>query len=346
MSGALIRSKSPLARGATLSAAKPAAASVPAALKPEAHAQPDGYIPFKIRFQAWWEGVEPEALVRKGQKSRAAPQRSIALDAREDLPPDTNWSAARVRICDQVWGEGFTGPGGAEYGLEHIGPFPQAGECKLLDMSAGLGGRIAVIAQNPDIVISGLERDAEFADHAQERAARLAQDNVLPIVHYNPDRLDLHGGKFDAIVAREVFCGVAEKLALLGALRRGVRNGGVLAFTDLVLAEFDQNEGPVMENWARTEPVRPQPWSMDEYRDRLEALNFDIVNFEDDSDRYRDLVVTAWKRLANGLESEGLDRAFVDALITEAELWLHRMRALESGQLRLLKVTVRNKYGE
>jgi hypothetical protein len=82
---------------------------------------------------------------------------------------------------------------------------------------------------------------------------------------------------------------------------------------------------------------------MDEYRDRLEALNFNVVNFEDDSDRYRDLVVTAWKRLANGLESEGLNRAYVDALIAEAELWLHRMRALESGQLRLLKATVRNR---
>lgn len=347
MSGALVRSKSPLARGATLSAAKPAAAPAKlrgaAALKPEAHAQSDGYIPFKIRFQAWWEGVEPEALVRRGQKSRAAPQRSIEVDAGPEIPSGTNRSSSRIRICDQVWGDGFTGPGGAEYGLEHIGPFPQESECRLLDMSAGLGGRIAEIAQNPNIVITGLERDAEFADHAQERAARLAQDNVQPITLYNPDRLDLRGVKYDTIVAREVFCGVGDKLALLGALRNGMRNSGVLAFTDFVLAEFDQNEGPVMENWDRTEPVRPQPWSMDEYRDRLDTLNFDVINFEDDTDRYRDLVVTAWKRIANGLESEGLDRAYVDVLITEAELWLHRMRALESGQLRLLKATVRNR---
>ena len=345
MSGALVRSKSPLARGATLSAAKPSVAPevAPAALKPEAHAQPDGYIPFKVRFQAWWEGVEPEALVRKGQKSRAAPRRSIEVDAKADLPLDTNWSAARIRICDQVWGEGFTAPGGAEYGLEYIGPFPEGRACRLLDMSAGLGGRIAEIAQNGNITVSGLERDAEFADHAQERAARLAQDNVQPIAHYNPERLDLQGIKYDTIVAREVFCGVPDKLALLGALRNGMRQGGVLAFTDFALAEFDQNEGPVMENWDRTEPFRPQPWSVDEYQDHLDVLRFDVVNFEDDTDKYRSLVVNAWKRIAEGLESEGLDRAYVDALISEAELWPHRIRALESGQLRLLKVTVRNK---
>ena len=74
---------------------------------------------------------------------------------------------------------------------------------------------------------------------------------MQPITLYNPDRLDLRGVKYDTIVAREVFCGVGDKLALLGALRNGMRNSGVLAFTDFVLAEFDQNEGPVRPPWRR-----------------------------------------------------------------------------------------------
>jgi cyclopropane fatty-acyl-phospholipid synthase-like methyltransferase len=346
MAGTLVRSKSPLQRGKTLSAAKPGAApaATPAsALKPEAHAKDDGYIPFKIRFQAWWEGVEPSAIVRKGQKARnVAPQRVIELDAEADLLPETEPGAARIRICDRVWGEGFTGPGGADYGLEHATPFSRGRSSTALDLTAGLGGRVADIARDKDVTVTGYDRDEEFVDHAQQRAARAELPNVKPITVYNPERLNLQGLRYDTIVARDLFYTVPDKLALMGALRNGLRQGGILAFTDFALAEFDQNEGAVMEQWQATEPYRPHPWSIDEYQECFEALDFDVVNVEDDTANYRNLVVGAWQDFAGNLDSSGLDRAFVDTLVPEAELWLHRMRALECGQLCLLKVTLRS----
>jgi len=346
MSGTLVRSQSPLTRGKTLSAARPSPASAKtqsAVVKPEEHAQSDGYIPFKIRFQAWWEGVEPGAIVRKGQKQQSvAPERAIELDSEPELPPETILGAARVRICDQVWGDGFAQPGGATYGLEHAGSFPRGAKSEVLDLSAGLGGRITELATENGFKVTGMDRDEELVDYAQQRAELAQLDNVKTITQYNPDRLNLRGLKYDGIVARDVFFTVPEKLGLMGTIRGGLRQGGILALTDFVLAEHDQNEGPVMEQWQETEPVRPMPWSIDEYHDCLTALHFDILNFEDDTDAYRDLIVSAWHGFANGLDSNGLDRAFVDALIPEAELWMHRVRALESGQLRLLKATVCN----
>ncbi len=310
-------------------------------LDPEVNAKADGYIPFRDRFRAWWDGVEPEAVVRSGQEAKTPrTQRLIELDDKSELPPDTNWGAARIRVCDQVWGDGFVGPGGADYAVEVARPFSSRADAKVLDLSAGLGGRVSEIARDASVTVVGMERDQEFAEHASERAKRSGKSNMRPIESYNADRLNLNRLKYDCIIAREEFFTVSDKLALLGTLRNGLRKNGTLAFTDFVLAEPDQNEGDVMDQWYGTEPTLPQPWSLEGYRARLKELGLEIVQFEDDSQFYREMVLHAWRSYVDGIEQITFDRTLVDALMQEAELWLHRIRAIESGQLRVLRAFV------
>lgn len=334
--------------------AKPPKVAVPAAKSriapkgavPEVHAKADGYIPFRDRFRAWWDGVEPEAVVRAGQKARTPKtQRLIELDDTSDREPQANLGAARIRICDQVWGDGFDGPGKADYAVEMARPFSSRNDASVLDLSAGLGGRVAAIARDSFITVTGMERDEEYAEHAAERTEGAGQRNLRSITHYNADRLNLNGLRYDCIIAREEFFTVSDKAELLTTLRDGLRKNGTLAFTDFVLAEPDQNEGDVMDQWYGTEPALPQPWSFDVYRQQLEELNFNVVIFEDDSLYYRDLVLQAWKEFVDSLEHVTFDRTLVDALMQEAELWLHRVRTIESGQIGVLRVLARAKSG-
>lgn len=190
-------------------------------------------------------------------------------------------------------------------------------------------------------MVTGMERDPEFADVAAERMKSFNRKNIQPVTQFDPNRLDLSGQKFDAIIAREVFFPIEDKLALLGVLRNALRPKGTLSFSDFVLAEADQNEGAVMQEWHDNEPHRPKLWSFDEYQTSLQALNLNLHEFEDDSDFYRDMVLHAWRAYVDGLETVTFDRTLVDALMLEAQLWLYRVRAIESGQLRVLRVYAR-----
>jgi len=349
MADPLVRSKAPKAFRPAKATAKPVAkarkTSKPKAgsrAAPETHAKSDGYIPFRERFRAWWHGVEPAAVVKKGQKAKTNfTKRLIELDDKGDLPPQADWGAARTRICEQVWGRGLVGPGGGTYAIDNARPFSKRSESLVLDLSAGLGGRIAEIARDPDVSITGMERDPEFADMAVERMKQLDRQNIRSMSDFNPERLDLAGIKYDCILAREAFFTVEDKLALLGILRNGLRQKGTLSFTDFVLAEPDQNEGTVMDEWHDSEPLTPKPWSLEEYRSVLTSLNLNVTELEDDSDYYRELVLHAWRNYVDGLEDITFDRTIVDALMQEAQLWLHRVRALESGQLCLMRVFAR-----
>ena len=340
MSDPLARSKSSKPPKSAKPAAEPRTSAARTA--PEAYAKADGYIPFRDRFRAWWDGVEPEAVVRKGQKAKTSyTKRLIELDDKNDLPPQADWGAARTRVCEQVWGYGCVGPGDGRYVVESARPFSSRPDSFVLDLSAGLGGRVSEIARDPDATVTGLERDQEFVDTASERIKKLDRRNIRSIEFYNPDRLDLGGLKYDCIIAREAFFTIEDKLAFLGTLRNGLRRKGTLAFTDFVLTEADQNEGQVMREWQKNEPAIPKPWAMEEYRSALSGLGLKAIEFEDDSEYYRDMVLHAWRDYVDGLENVDFDRTLVDALMREAQLWHHRIRAIECGQLRVLRVVAR-----
>ena len=183
-----------------------------------------------------------------------------------------------------------------------------------------------------------MERDREFAETTLERTKRLGRSNIRTIAAYNPNRVNLAGLKYDCILARELFFTIEDKAALFETLGAGLRSKGTLAFTDFALAEHDQNEGPVMTEWHETEPMLPWAWSLNEYRKALTDLNFELTVFTDDSDYYRELVLHAWRQYVDGLDQVTFDRTLVDALMQEAQLWLHRIRAIESGQLRVIRV--------
>ncbi len=66
-------------------------------------------------------------------------------------------------------------------------------------------------------------------------------------------------------------------------------------------------------------------------------MGFDVRVAEDLSGSYQRYVLSAWAKLVDGLDREDLTRDFVNIMMVEADFWLRRMRALESGKLRLIR---------
>ena len=81
----------------------------------------DDYIPFFIRFKAWWNGVDVQDLLRDGRKRR--PQ-TAAIDISE--PPNWDeskeWPGLRLQVLKRLWGEGFIFPGGPKQAVRLVKP--------------------------------------------------------------------------------------------------------------------------------------------------------------------------------------------------------------------------------
>jgi hypothetical protein len=65
-------------------------------------------------------------------------------------------------------------------------------------------------------------------------------------------------------------------------------------------------------------------------------LRFDVKSMDDATKEYVANIQNGWKAMVESLKSGSFSRSYVDALMTEGQVWLARSRALESGQLRLV----------
>ncbi len=286
---------------------------------------------------AWWEG-EPNSVrhqARQGSVSAdtARPEMAVELDQGELLP---YWTSERIAACELLWGAGFVQPGGEAYLKRILTPAKLEVDDKVLDLTTGLGGTTELMQRLLGCEVQSLDPSEELADIA---AKKLDCD----VKTYDPQDLVLERrnyGKFNCIVNRDAMF-AADKDKMLDIVSGRLQPQGSFVFTDFVMAE-ERVSGPEVQAWQALEPVSPQLWTMDEYRLSLLSRKFRVHVFQDESEVLIRLVKAGWRACVDRLESERLSRGLVNALVLEADLWLHRIRALESGQLRYVLVHAQN----
>jgi len=84
-------------------------------------AKKSDYIPLKIRFQAWWDGVDATKLMDRRLKAQnlRAPSVQDAVGPKINIDESINFTDASrtdfellISIRERVWGKGLMVPGG------------------------------------------------------------------------------------------------------------------------------------------------------------------------------------------------------------------------------------------
>lgn len=309
-----------------------------------APAESDGYVRLGWRLQAWWEGVDVDAIKSRYELAKSTDKtfeangrkraQAAAAPAEEE---EGRYDDIRLEVIGNLWGAGFSHPGGAKYALDLNKFVSLKSELTYLDLSAGLGGGTRAVARQYKLWLTGLERDKALAEAANDISIDEDMELQAPIRHYDPDNLQLEEAKYDVIFSRESLCSVDDRAEFLRRVGAALKPDGNLLLTDFVLTDRNR-ECDALRAWRESEPHTPRPWTMDEYRQSLNDLRYDVRVFEDVTAEYMPLIQSGWKRLVGTIEVGGLDPHFVDILMEEAKIWNSRHRALQSGRLRLLRV--------
>jgi cyclopropane fatty-acyl-phospholipid synthase-like methyltransferase len=284
--------------------------------------------PLLVRLRAWLGlGAKPPPVT----VPRAARIRAEAAQEPASAP------LSRMTVAQWLWGDGFVMPGDADFVLDLVKPFGLSPAMSMLDLSAGLGGPARVIAQAYGTYVTGLERSPERAKHGMEVSTTANLAKRAAIAHYDPESVELRANSFDCILGRGATYNVVEKERLLRVLYGGLKQRG-----QLVLNEFtvDPAAGkrPELASWAAKESFPPQLWTIAQYTDCLTSLGFDVRVIEDVTALYRNMIVAGWARLLKEVDLRAMSRKHRVTVVDEAELWMYRIGALESGALRVFKV--------
>ena len=250
------------------------------------------------------------------------------------LPVRQLWPPARLAAVEALWGDGFITPGGAPETLRLAKPLGVSEQITLLLLGGGPGGAAQAISRNHGCRIIGMEADEQLRLHAARRHAASDCITVGPWDRHSPR---FAPGSAQRVLSLEALRGFAPA-PLLEALAVALHPGGEIVLTELVAENAPGRADREFAAWCRlddrlTDLPRPA-----EIASGLQRLGFNISLQEDLSDRHITQTLDGWRQAVRAMAAGPRPAPHsAAAFVTEAELWLLRIRLMRRLGVRLMR---------
>jgi phosphoethanolamine N-methyltransferase len=257
--------------------------------------------------------------------------------------PPIRWTAARIAVADELWGNGFVTAGGEEEVLRLVVPLGMTEASSMLLLGAAAGGAAQVVVKKFGAWVSGHEADPALVAVAAWRLQRSGKlvARRASVVPWDPRAPVFRRRAFNHAFALEALRGAPGRpvpvAELLLALAGALRPGGHLVLLDVVATGRLDPTDPEVKLWAEVEGRTTDLLTETSLTAALVELGFDVRVTEDITARHMRLAVQGWKEVVRTLSTSPPDHQRATAVVDEAEVWMRRIRLMHSGQLRLVR---------
>jgi cyclopropane fatty-acyl-phospholipid synthase-like methyltransferase len=263
---------------------------------------------------------------------------ALAALAAEPTTPDPPWTAQRLALAEELWGEGFLNPGGAAEVVRLATPLGLSGAMSLLLIGVGAGGPPRALTGEFGVWVSSYDSDAALvalaADRLQRAGAAVAKRATAE--PWNPAAPHFLKRGFHQIVAFDALRD-ADAHTVLTAFLQATKPGGQLALQELVAdAPLNAND-PAVAAWCRLERRTAEVPPEAAITETMRRLGYDVRVIEDQSSRHIGLAVQGWTATIRRLRDVHPSRAYGATLVDEAELWTRRVGLMHAGRIRLVR---------
>lgn len=309
--------------------------------------EPGQRLPLVLRIKAWWEGYDADEMQRRldGNVTKTPAKPAAAKAPKKAKLPDSGalwekaWTEQRVKAAELIWGEGFCGPGGPEYIINLSKRLSLTPEMSMLSFGAGMGGPVRALAKSFGVWVEGLEGSAPLAAVGQEMSVMAGLGKKAPIIHYDMEKLIPFERSYDRVLAKESMFTIGDKGQALSNVEQCLKNGGLFLSTDYLLKDPSALDDDDVQDWIAGEPVRPFPATVDEMEEMMQDAKFSVRVSEDITEMHQSMITEAWSKTESVMpklaeecqDEEG--QMFMEALLTEAEIWSRRVRLMSEGKL-------------
>lgn len=303
------------------------------------------------RFRAWWDGYD--LADRPPRDKRASPSDAAGAgddtsDPDDGFPPldkSSPWPDTRQKVAGLVWGDGFVSPGDAESTIEQVQTFGLDSSSNMLEIGAGMGGGSRAIAAKFGAYVSGFDLEPELAAEATIQAEIHSLDRKAAGHPLDPDNAEFKPEFYTGALIRETLYRIADKKGFVNKVVESLKPGGHLVIIDLFFA--DDADASEMDRWRDGERSEAYGWKIEEARDVLGKLFVDVRTTTDETDAYHARILDTWNKFVMKVADDPLPDDLVLAMVDEAEFWARRMAAIQSGHLKLHRLTcIRSKPAE
>ena len=201
--------------------------------------------------------------------------------------------------------------------------------CHVLDVCCGIGGPSRYLAHNHGCRVTGIDLTQSRIEGAN-RLTELA-GLAATVTHQcgNALHMPFEDETFDVVIGQEAFCHVPDKDRLVAECARVMKPGGRIAFTDILATDATTDATRAR---LQREMTFMELGSKDAYRDRFEREDCDVLEIQDLSAEWRDILVD---RLAmyRSLKNQTVDRFGADHFAKWDSAYSFFVGLYETGEL-------------
>jgi len=166
---------------------------------------------------------------------------------------------------------------------EHVEHLRLQPGMSVLDVGSGIGGPARYIASNFDVKVTGIDLVPEFVDTAQDLTRRCGLDDRITFQEADALAMPFADDTFDAALCLHVAMNVADKAQLCREIRRVLKPGGRVVWSEVALGPIGPALFPLP--WARVPAnsflVPPQV-----LRQTFTKAGFHILEFVDETQHF------------------------------------------------------------
>ena len=105
---------------------------------------------------------------------------------------------------------------------------------RVLDLCSGMGGPARYLAHRIGCQVVGLDLTESRLESARRLTRRVGLDRLVSFQRGNALELPFENESFDIVIGQEAWCHVPDKDRLIAQCTRVLKQGGVIAFTDIL----------------------------------------------------------------------------------------------------------------
>jgi phosphoethanolamine N-methyltransferase len=232
------------------------------------------------------------------------------------------YSLDEIRKYEMIYGRNFISPGGQATARDILSLVVFTPNMDVLDVGCGLGGAAFLIAQTFGARVHGIDLSRNMLQIAQARCQEAQLTQAVTFEHADMLRYQRPNG-FDLAHSRDVFLHIHDKAGLFDAIRRCLRPGGLLLFSDYLcragaksadFAAYILNRGYDLH-------------SLEEYRILLEQAGFEALLAQDRTADFIEILERELEQL-EASQLHALDHAAL------AQSWRDKLRRARAGEQR------------
>jgi hypothetical protein len=272
----------------------------------------------------------------RGVNRHFVPAGSLAPGAAPDARPK-RWPAQRLAAVETLWGQGFNGPAGASETLRLTLPLKLSAETKLLLLGGGPGGPACAVADASGTWITNFEADGELAELARQRVGAHRCAERIIVQPWNKQQPDFGIRTSDHALLVEALAG-ADPVPALDSLAASLRPRGQIVMTEMVMDQPAPATDREFAAWCRLENRQACLPRGEDITAALTRLRYDVRVVEDISAAHVSAALAGWRNAVQAMgEGPAPSPAAASVVVTEAELWLLRIRLMRRFGFRLLR---------